>query len=108
MAHPQLLLYPTTEDATVGIVSPPQAGEEDATPSSPLAPVPPSPTSPGTVQKRLQAWNPMEKDFLSTRNIYKIDDEDASSALQGYSEYMHEAHSLSLCTCMMQGLWSYT
>ncbi len=72
----------TTEDTS----SSPQTEEKvDAVspPSDPAA-VPPSPTSPGT---KLQAWNPMEKDFLSARNIYKVDDEDASSALQGYSEW---------------------
>ncbi len=59
------------------------SAQEEGEAISPSAPVPPSPTSPGT---KLQAWNPMEKDFLSARNIYKIDDQDASSALQGYSE----------------------
>lgn len=34
----------------------------------------------------LQHWNPMEDDYLSKRNIYKIDDEDAGLALEGYSK----------------------
>lgn len=34
----------------------------------------------------LNFWNPMEEDFLSNRNNYKIDDEDASLALEGYSK----------------------
>ncbi len=70
----------TTEDTN----SSPQTEKVDALSPSNLAAVPPSPTSPAT---ELQAWNPMEKDFLSARNIYKVDDEDASSALQGYSEW---------------------
>ena len=34
----------------------------------------------------LPHWNPMEEDFLSKRNIYKINDEDAGLALDGYSK----------------------
>lgn len=37
-------------------------------------------------QLSLKCWNPMESDFLAERNIYKIDDEDANLALQGYSK----------------------
>lgn len=33
----------------------------------------------------LQDWNPMEDDYFSKRNIYKIDDEDTGLALEGYS-----------------------
>lgn len=35
----------------------------------------------------LQHWNPMEEDYLSKRNIYKIDDEDTGQALEGYSKF---------------------
>ena len=34
----------------------------------------------------LHDWNPMEEDYLSKRNIYKIDDEDTGLALDGYSK----------------------
>lgn len=37
----------------------------------------------------LQNWNPMEDDYLSKRNIYKIDDEDCGLALEGYSKSFH-------------------
>ena len=39
-----------------------------------------------TASTSLQHWNPMEEDFFSKRNIYKIDDSDAGLALEGYSE----------------------
>ena len=35
----------------------------------------------------IQQWNPMEADFLTSKNSYSYDDEDASVAIQGYSEY---------------------
>ena len=35
----------------------------------------------------IQRWNPMEADFLAPKNNYAYDDEDASIAIQGYSEY---------------------
>ena len=35
----------------------------------------------------IQHWNPMEADFLAPKNNYAYDDEDASIAIQGYSEY---------------------
>ena len=31
-------------------------------------------------------WNPMTTDFLSSRNVYSVDDEDVGSALMGYSK----------------------
>ena len=34
----------------------------------------------------LQNWDPMADDYLSKRNVYKVDDEDAGVALEGYSE----------------------
>ena len=34
----------------------------------------------------IQRWNPMEADFLASKNNYAYDDEDASIAIQGYSE----------------------
>jgi len=40
----------------------------------------------------LNRWNPMEADYLSSRNNYSIDDEDPGSALHGYSresKYFH-------------------
>ena len=33
-------------------------------------------------------WNPMTTDFLSSRNVYSVDDEDVGSALMGYSKRM--------------------
>ena len=40
----------------------------------------------------IQQWNPMEMDFLASKNNYAYDEEDASIAIQGYSE----------CTLLMQ------
>lgn len=37
--------------------------------------------------ENLHNWNPMEEDYFSKRNIYKIDDEDAGLALEGYSKF---------------------
>lgn len=34
----------------------------------------------------IQQWNPMEVDFLASKNNYAYDEEDASVAIQGYSE----------------------
>lgn len=31
----------------------------------------------------------MEEDYLSKRNVYAMDDEDAGLALEGYSEHVH-------------------
>lgn len=42
----------------------------------------------------LQDWNPMEDDYLSKRNIYKIDDEDTGLALDGYSKLCCMVHVL--------------
>lgn len=36
----------------------------------------------------IQQWNPMEIDFLASKNNYAYDEEDASIAIQGYSQYM--------------------
>ena len=37
--------------------------------------------------RHIQQWNPMEVDFLATKNNYTYDEEDASVAVQGYSKY---------------------
>ena len=37
---------------------------------------------------RILQWNPMEVDFLAPKNNYAYDEEDASIAIQGYSEYI--------------------
>ena len=34
----------------------------------------------------IQQWNPMEADFLASKNNYAYDDEDASIVIQGYSK----------------------
>ena len=39
----------------------------------------------------IQQWNPMEMDFLASNNNYAYDEEDASIAIQGYSEYIVNA-----------------
>lgn len=36
----------------------------------------------------IQQWNPMESDFLASKNNYAYDEEDASIAVQGYSKYI--------------------
>lgn len=36
----------------------------------------------------IQQWNPMEMDFLASKNNYAYDEEDASIAIQGYSKYI--------------------
>ena len=40
----------------------------------------------------IQQWNPMEADFLASRNNYSYDNEDASIVIQGYSEYNIDKH----------------
>ena len=37
---------------------------------------------------QMENWQPMEEDFLSERNSYQVDTEDAGVALTGYSKYM--------------------
>ena len=34
----------------------------------------------------IEAWNPMEADFLSRRNLYEVNDEDAGIAFDGFGE----------------------
>ncbi len=34
----------------------------------------------------VSVWNPMEDDYLSGRNLYVVDDEDAGTALDGFSQ----------------------
>ena len=80
-SKPSMLSSPETTEGPVEVQSLFEEGNNEET-SSPSAPDLHSPTT----HRELQAWNPMESDFLSPRNIYKVDDEDASSALQGYSE----------------------
>ena len=41
----------------------------------------------GGESHHIQEWNPMEVDFLATKNNYTYDEEDASIAVQGYSKY---------------------
>ena len=36
----------------------------------------------------LHSWNPMEDDFLSQRNLYEVDDEDAGTAFDGFSKFI--------------------
>ena len=47
----------------------------------------------------LQDWNPMEDDYLSKRNIYKIDDEDCGLALEGYSTSYYTVLTTLLQLC---------
>ena len=35
--------------------------------------------------RQLIAWNPMEHDFFSDRNLYHVDDEDVGTMFLGYS-----------------------
>ena len=42
----------------------------------------------------IQQWNPMEADFLASRNNYAYDDEDTSIVIQGYSECI-------ICDCLV-------
>lgn len=41
-----------------------------------------------SVSSGLQHWNPMEDDYLSNRNIYKVNDEEAGLALEGYGKVL--------------------
>ena len=38
----------------------------------------------------LTAWNPMEHDFFSDRNLYHVDDEDVGTMFLGYSKSINE------------------
>ena len=48
----------------------------------------------------IQQWNPMEADFLASRNNYAYDDEDASIAIQGYSEYTISSNGIYYAFCI--------
>ena len=46
-------------------------------------------------------WNPMEMDFLAPKNNYAYDEEDASVAIQGYSEFIiiMLTNTVTKCEC---------
>lgn len=37
--------------------------------------------------QEMDKWNPMEDDFLSSRNLFKINDEDAGSAVDDFGNF---------------------
>lgn len=49
----------------------------------------PDQSSPG-----LSKWDPMQEDFLSKRNCYSYDDEDAGCVIMGYSELIYSTSTL--------------
>lgn len=50
------------------------------------------PTEHGSTSTSIQQWNPMERDFLASKNNYAYDEEDASIVMQGYSKCISGAH----------------
>ena len=46
----------------------------------------PNPSPPEAADSGMEDWQPMEEDYLSMRNSYQVDTDDAGVAITGYSK----------------------